>query len=636
MDPKGDILGGAASDYNSKNSFLKKEFFIFSLYFFLAVFLYGLAATLQFDLIHKSPSDWMNSYIGLLGSGGDPVQFIWFLSWWPYALSHGLDPFQTHAIWSPSGVNLLWVTSVPGLSLLIWPFLHLVGPIASYNILMTLAPVLSASAAYLLAYEITGSWISSFLGGYFFGFSSYEIIYSDGAPNLSFVVLVPLILFVLLRSLNRNWSLLFSGLLIGVLLLFQFLVSTEILATFTLFLGISMLCFYIFIPESRKKIELAIARILLGYLFCFLFLLPIYSPLLHGQVFGGGTAPSAYNSGNDLLSPIIPQNWRVFGKTLDGSVSYIGFPLLLIILLIVKKHRANPLEKGLLLCLGIFSLASMGPTLHIAGFCLSTLPWTIFEHLPLIGYALADRFFLYSWLVIGLLVALWLKNTSVFSEKMVQFTLIFLGIIFIWPNHDTLGRWIPTHIPKVFSSGEICHKVEGGKRLIILPWGVHGDSELYQVASGMCFTMPECYTGAVPYPFNLWPLNYRLVRDRFDAVPPAIFGSYLSTYHVGAIAVLHNIRNKSAAEALLTAVGFKRTGSIGMVDLYKSSRKMTFPIVDDVKLKNIGIERERHLREKVIIRNRQEIKSFLAKTGVVSPETGENLYSWLLDHHILK
>ena len=226
MGPKGDILGGAASEYNSTNSFLKKEFFISSLYFFLVVFLYGLTAALQFDLIHKSPSDWMNSYIGLLGPGGDPVQFIWFLSWWPYALSHGLDPFQTHAIWSPSGVNLLWVTSVPGLSLLIWPLLHLAGPIASYNILMTLAPVLSASAAYLLAYEITGSWTSSFLGGYFFGFSSYEIINSDGAPNLSFVVLVPLILFVLLRSLNRNWSLLFSGLLIGVLLLFQFLVST--------------------------------------------------------------------------------------------------------------------------------------------------------------------------------------------------------------------------------------------------------------------------------------------------------------------------------------------------------------------------------------------------------------------------
>jgi hypothetical protein len=80
------------------------------LYFFLSVLLYGLVATLQFDLIHKSFSDLINSYIGS-GPGGDPIQFMWFLSWWPYALTHGLDPFQTHYIWSLSGVNLLWVTS---------------------------------------------------------------------------------------------------------------------------------------------------------------------------------------------------------------------------------------------------------------------------------------------------------------------------------------------------------------------------------------------------------------------------------------------------------------------------------------------------------------------------------------------
>ena len=640
MDPNIKILDGDLSNSNFPKPPIKSHFFASSLYFFLAVLMYGLAATFQFDLVHKSFGDWMNSYIGT-GPGGDPIQFMWFLAWWPYALTHGLDPFQTHAIWSPSGVNLLWVTSVPGLSLVVWPILHKVGLIACYNILVVLAPVLSASAAYLLAYEITASWFSSFFGGYFFGFSSYEIIYSNGGDlNLSFVIFVPLLLLIILRSSNKNWSILFSGLVMGIILLFQFLVSTEIIATFTLFLGISMIFVYVFIQESRKKIQLLIPRILSAYLFLLLFLIPIYYPLYQGEIYGGGDAASTYDSGNDLLSPLIPQGWTRLGGMLlklpgDGLL-YLGLPLVFILFLIIKKRRSNPLEKGLLLCFGVFFLASMGPTLHVAGFCLSTLPWTLFEHLPLIGYAFPFRFSMYIWLIFGLLVAVWLKDIKFLKEKISRISILFLGMLFIWPNHDVLGSWTPVHIPRIFSTGEICHEIEGGKKLMILPWGVHGDSELYQVSSGMCFSMPEGYIGAVPYPFNMWPINYRLVQDRFDAVSAEIFGSYLATYNVGTIAVLHNIKNQFAAQALLTSVGFYRTESIGMVDLYKSNGLMNFPMVDAAKLRDIGIERGRHLREKVILHNRKDIERVLSKNGIISPKTGDDLYTWLLNHHILK
>lgn len=642
MDSRENTSDGAPSNSRDLMSLFKKYLAPY-LCFLFSVLLYGLITALQFDLFHKSFSDFMNSTI-MTGHGGDPIQFMWFLSWWPYALTHGLDPFQTHAIWSPSGVNLLWVTSVPGLSLLVWPFLHMVGPIGCYNILLIFSPILSASAAYLLAYEITGTWLAAFFGGYFFGFSSYEIIGSSGAPNLSYVVFVPLILFVILHSSKRRWNRHFSGFLIGSLLLFQFLVSTEILATFTIFLSIFLFCFYIFIPVSRGKIESVMPQILLGYLFLILLLIPTYPLLFHGQIFGGGTPPSTYDSGNDLLSLIIPAKWVALGGHLfetagnlsEGGEAYLGLPLLLILFLVAKKSLGRPLEKGLFICLGIFFLASMGPTLHIAGLCLSTLPWTFFEHLPLIGYALANRFFMYSWLLIGLLIALWVRNATIFSEKIFRVSLIFLGVLFIWPTHDALGKWTPIHIPRIFSSGAICQKIDHGKKLIILPWGVHGDSELYQVSSGMCFTMPEGYIGAVPYPFNMWPLNYRLVKDRFDAVPSKIFGSYLATYNVGTIAILHNIKNESAAEALIASVGFHRTESIGSVDLYKSNGTMTFSKINETELKNIKIERERHLREKVIMRNRQIIKRILSKTEIISPKIGEDFYSWLLAHHILK
>jgi hypothetical protein len=31
---------------------------------------------------------------------------MWALSWWPHAISHGINPFVTHYLWSPTGVNV--------------------------------------------------------------------------------------------------------------------------------------------------------------------------------------------------------------------------------------------------------------------------------------------------------------------------------------------------------------------------------------------------------------------------------------------------------------------------------------------------------------------------------------------------
>ena len=63
------------------------------------------------------------------GLGADPKAFIWCFGWWPYAILHGQNPFVTHAIWAPSGVNLIWTTSVPGLALLFAPLTLIAGPV---------------------------------------------------------------------------------------------------------------------------------------------------------------------------------------------------------------------------------------------------------------------------------------------------------------------------------------------------------------------------------------------------------------------------------------------------------------------------------------------------------------------------
>jgi hypothetical protein len=57
----------------------------------------------------------------IYGMGSDPLQFIWCLAWWPFALLHHMDPLHTHLIWQPGGLDLVWTTCIPFLTLLAMP-----------------------------------------------------------------------------------------------------------------------------------------------------------------------------------------------------------------------------------------------------------------------------------------------------------------------------------------------------------------------------------------------------------------------------------------------------------------------------------------------------------------------------------
>src|SRR5664280_953243 len=77
---------------------------------------------------------------------GDSSLFTWFLAWPAYAISHGLDPLYSTAMGYPGGVNLLSNTSEVGIGVALAPVTWLFGPVATLNVALALAPVLSAVA----------------------------------------------------------------------------------------------------------------------------------------------------------------------------------------------------------------------------------------------------------------------------------------------------------------------------------------------------------------------------------------------------------------------------------------------------------------------------------------------------------
>jgi hypothetical protein len=69
--------------------------------------------------------------------------FVWSLRWWPHALGRGANPLFSDAVWAPTGINLAWVPTSPGPSLLAAPLtvsLGPVGPVVAFNLLSLAAP----------------------------------------------------------------------------------------------------------------------------------------------------------------------------------------------------------------------------------------------------------------------------------------------------------------------------------------------------------------------------------------------------------------------------------------------------------------------------------------------------------------
>jgi len=113
----------------------------------------------------------------VVGTDTDPLDiFVWARAWWPYALTHSQNPFVIHGVWTPLTANAGWRTVVPALSVAAMPLTLSAGPVASYNLMMLLAPVLTATAMCLVIMEISGpSWIAVW-AGYVVGFSALVVL----------------------------------------------------------------------------------------------------------------------------------------------------------------------------------------------------------------------------------------------------------------------------------------------------------------------------------------------------------------------------------------------------------------------------------------------------------------------------
>jgi hypothetical protein len=433
----------------------------------------------------------------------DSSAFMWFLAWWPHALLHGLNPFVTHAMFVPEGFNLTWAAAMPGPSVVLSPVTLAFGPVVTWNVIQLCAPALSAWTAFLLCRHVSGQTGPALVGGYVFGFSPYVLIHLTGGPDLALEALLPVFVLLVLRrvegSIRRNQFLVAMTLALTA----QYLISSEILATATLFGGIALVLGCVVFAEHRPALLHTVKLLILAYGATAI----LISPFLGFFFFGHQYPPGATHFSADLASFALPPALVAITRHRPAFVGantegYLGLPLIVLIVVFAWQERRSRTAWLAGLALLLAAICSLGSHLVVrAHKTLIPGPWLLATKLPVLRYAIPVRLALFVALPAALIVAMWLSREPIRGRCGVwRWALAALAVAFIAPDVGNSSWDTKIQDPAFFAGGTYRAYLKPTDRVLTIPaWG---PNERWQADTGFRFQLADGYAG------NPFPASY--------------------------------------------------------------------------------------------------------------------------------
>jgi hypothetical protein len=348
---------------------------------------------------------------------GDAARFLWFFEWPSYAMTHGHSLWYSSYLFHPTGINLLDDTSVLALGVVLSPVTLAFGPVAGMNVALTLAPALSALAMFVLLRRWVRWTPAAFVGGLAYGFSPFLISeLALNQLNIAMVAVPPLVALVLDELLvRRRRSPVWTGVLLAVLVVVQFFVSTEVLLITVVFAGIAVGAVAL-VAVTRHRAEFAgavryaatglgtaaaVSVVVLAYPLWYLLRGPAH---LTGPIWSNG---GLSHYGNSLTAFWLPGTLVVPGHRFGGyqgpalpGLGYLGAG---VVVVAVVGTVVGWRDRRLLLFAGLGVVAaalSLGPGHGL------WVPWQIVDHLPWIGDIVEVRFTLVLTLCAAVILAL--------------------------------------------------------------------------------------------------------------------------------------------------------------------------------------------------------------------------------------
>ncbi|PZS19178.1 MAG: hypothetical protein DLM54_07500 [Acidimicrobiales bacterium] len=358
----------------------------------------------------------------MCGGCGDIALNSWFLAWTPFAILHGHNPLLSTWANYPHGVNLMDNASMMLPALLVAPVTLALGPLVSFNLLATLAFAGSATAAFFVLRRYAPWPPAAFVGGLLYGFSPYMVNQGLGHIHLTLVAFPPLLMLVLDEVLVRQRRPpIPCGIILGLLVVAQFFTSTEVLASTAIMAAIGVVILLGVRRLSGSCMRRASVSLLVaGVVAVVILAVPLYVLVAGPQHINGPAQPNGAIYSANMGGPIVAPGTMVFSTARSSMTSakwfgiadivengtYLGIPLLMVLALVGLRFRRERLVCFGLAMAAIAFVIALGARLDVGTRRTGIrLPFTIFQHLPLLQSLLAVRFMLYVDLFIGLVLA---------------------------------------------------------------------------------------------------------------------------------------------------------------------------------------------------------------------------------------
>jgi hypothetical protein len=372
---------------------------------------------------------WSNSAI-LSANPHDSITVGWFLASVGYAVIHGHNPFFSHFLELPVGVNLAANQSMPLLGLIATPLTLIFGPFGMINLLMRLTFFSSALSMYLVGKRYAQRRLPVFFGALFFGFSPTLVAHNLENQNFSFLPTLPVMFLLVDNLLNHpEKDARRTGVLLGLVCAIQLYLNPEVLAEVAVVVGASAACVVVARLIRRRNhlvMRLVAALAATAVVFVVLGIPFIYYYFFGPQHIDGPVAPLSALAifHTDLLAPIVPMHNQLLapaslaffsnhftGGAINETGSYLGGTLIVGLGYFIVRYRHNATVCLAALATLFGFVFSLGPDLvvnnHDTGI---PMPERILTHLPAISSAEAIRYFLVADLAIAFILVIGLDR----------------------------------------------------------------------------------------------------------------------------------------------------------------------------------------------------------------------------------
>jgi hypothetical protein len=491
----------------------------------------------------------------------DPNFYIWAWRWWPYAITHGLNPLFSNQIGAPGGYNLAWATTSPTVSLLMWPITATVGPVAAFNLTLLLAPPASAWAAFIVARRLTGNFWAALMAGPVYGFCVYMMAHEvSGQPNLTVTVLLPLVAYLALLWWQGRLKQIGFVIWMAVAIALEFYTFVEAFTELTMLLVATLIVGF---AVAGRALWPKVARMAVLTAIAYVGAVVLASPYLIYALKHYPTVLTRPQSkfSLDFAGLVLPRTDRLLGMNWwaaaaghdMSATTYLGIPLLLILIGVAVFSWSNRLVRLLVVSFVVIIALAAGPKLIVDGKQLFSLPWGGMWSAPILRSAEPIRFIDFAYLVLAIVLALWLaqltKSKLLLAARwglgMLALAAIFADLptfaeVVVPPPVTTYKPALPSparsdQIPAFFTDGSYRQYIKPGETVVILS---------HRGNAGMLF---QAYTG---FYFNIAGGFINASLSREDALPlpvallshptrprEAAFKAYVKSAKIGALVV---------------------------------------------------------------------------------------------------